>query len=173
MKLGMFLLASILGFSSANAALGARAKVMAKSGSKVKGTVEFKEMDDGSMKVTYNLSNLPKSQTLGMHIHEMADCTSKDGKSAGGHYAHMDSTGGTSTDFPAHYAGDLPAISSDSAGKSRGSFIVQNLSVNGENPINKRSVVIHNGPDDVTQPAAARIACGVIEGPQIAPKHTN
>lgn len=173
MKMYVVLLAGLISASTAWGALGARARVLSKNGSDVRGTVEFKELENGDMKVTYNLKNLPKSQTLGMHIHERGDCTSRDAKSAGGHYAYMDSVSGTSTDFPAHYAGDLPSITSDGSGKAKGSFIVSDLSISRDNAINNRAIVIHGGPDDINMPSAPRIACGVIVGPQIAPMHSS
>lgn len=172
MKLHVLVLGLIIGSSTAWGALGARATLMSKSGSDVKGSVEFKELESGEMKVTYHLKNLPKNQTVGMHVHEVGDCTSRDGKSAGGHFAHLHSEGGTSTDFPSRYAGDLPQITSDGEGKASGSYVVSNLSISGANAINKLAVVVHGGPDNVNAPSAPRIACGIIEGPQIAPQHT-
>lgn len=177
MKLKIILLSTLvgtfIGTSTAWGALGARAVMMSKSGSDVKGSVEFKELDNGDMKVTYNLRNLPKNQTVGVHVHEVGDCTARDAKSAGGHFAHIHSQGGTSADFPSHYAGDLPQVTSDGQGKARGSYVVSNLSINGSNAINKLAVVVHGGPDNVNAPAAPRIACGIIEGPQVAPRHTS
>jgi superoxide dismutase, Cu-Zn family len=167
MKFQVFLLATVLGLATASADMHAKARLSGKSGSKVKGTVEFMDIEGGSVKVTYNLSNLPKNQTLGMHIHEMGDCTSKDGKSAGKHFAQMETTGGTSTSFPEKYAGDLPSITSDSKGKAKGSFVATHLTITGNNAISKRSIVIHGGPDDVSSPSAERIACGVIVGPPV------
>lgn len=166
MKLSVFVLASIIGFT-ATAEITARAKMMRKSGSKVSGNVEFKDIDGTSIKVSYNLKNLPKNKILGMHIHESADCTAQDASSAGKHYLKIDEAGGTSTDAPGRYIGDLLQISSDSSGKAKGSFIAQRLSIIGENAISKRSIVIHSGPDNADLPASKRIACGVIEGPPV------
>lgn len=166
MKLHMFLIASLIGLT-ANADITARAKMMKKSGSKVSGTVEFKEVDGDSVKVTYNLKNLPKNQTLGMHIHEMADCTAKDASSAGKHYLKVNDMGGTSADSPGHHAGDLLQITSDSTGRAKGSFVAPNLTITGTNAISKRSIVIHDGPDNINEPAPKRIACGIIEGPPV------
>lgn len=166
MKLPIFLLASVIGLT-ASAEITARAQMMRKSGSKVSGTVEFKDVDGDSVKVTYNLKNLPKNQTLGMHIHEMANCTSKDAMSAGKHYLKLNEGGGTSTDSPGQHAGDLLQITSDSNGRSKGSFVAPNLTITGTNAISKRSIVIHDGADNVDEPAAKRIACGVIEGPPV------
>lgn len=168
MKLPVFLLASVIGMATASADLTAHSRVMGRSGSKASGTVSFKDVEGGSVKVSYSLKNLPKNATLGMHIHEMGDCSARDASSAGRHYVKLEDGHGTSTDAPDHYAGDLPAITTDSNGRAKGSFIAPNLTVAGTNAVSKHAIVIHDGDNDATMPAKARIACGVIVGPPIA-----
>jgi superoxide dismutase, Cu-Zn family len=167
MKANVFLLATLIGLATASADITAHARMIKKSGSKVTGTVDFKDIDGDSVQVKYNLKNLPKNTTLGMHIHEMPNCNSKDGSSAGRHYAKMEEIGGTSSNNQGHYAGDLLSITSDSAGRARGSFVAQHLTITETNAISKRSLVIHEGPDDINYPSSARIACGIIEGPPV------
>ncbi len=140
----------------------AEAKMEAKSGSKAKGTVMFEETAAG-LKVSYDLSGLAKSSKLGFHIHEKGDCGGKDAKAAGKHYKEIAPTGGTSTDNPQKYAGDLPEIDSDAQGVAKGSFEISQVSLKKDHPIEGLALIIHGGPDDVTKKSAPRIACGIIK----------
>lgn len=150
-------------FSFCNKFIGAFALIKGKSGSDVQGRVDFVQSESG-LQVIYDLNHLPKNKTLGFHIHEIGNCSSKDAKSAGKHFMKMtESGGGTSKDFPEKYAGDLPSISTDASGKSKGTFTVANLSINSMNSIKDRAVIIHSGPDDPNQKSAPRIGCGVIK----------
>ena len=167
MKLHLFFIASFVGLAGASADLSAHSRMIGRSGSKASGTVQFTDIDGGSVKVIYSLKNLPRNQTVGMHVHEMGDCSAKDASSAGPHYVKMENGNGTSMDAPDHYAGDLPAVTADGMGRAKGSFIVPHLSVAGANAVSKRSIVIHDGPNNINEPAAVRIACGVIVGPPV------
>ena len=160
-----FILISVITASAsfAFANLSAHSQLMARSDTKARGNVDFTQVPEG-LKIQYNLRNLPKNQTLGFHIHENADCFTKDARSAGGHFARVDSTGGTSLDNPAKYAGDLPSIQSDGSGKASGTFVVPDLSIDEtKNSIVNRSIIVHGGPDDPNEKSAKRIACGVIQ----------
>lgn len=139
----------------------ASALMAAKSGSQVEGKIDFEQTDKG-VKITYDLKQLPKSQTLGFHIHEKGDCSSVDAKSAGPHYAKTHDTGGTSLDFPGKYAGDLQPIASTAAGTAKGSFVAPELTMTDKNAIKDRAIIIHAGPDDISKKSAPRIACGMI-----------
>lgn len=143
----------------------AYAKMISKNGSDVEGFFDFKETSKG-VEVKYNLTGLPKNQSVGLHIHEKGDCSSSDAKSAGGHFAKVAPTGGTSKDFPERYAGDLPSIKADAAGESTGTFIVPDLvitsTMSSTHSINNRAIIIHGGADNVNQKSAPRIACGKI-----------
>ena len=55
----------------------------------VKGTVMFEAVDGGGMKVSADITGLPKDSTHAYHFHVFGDCTSDDGKSAGTHF-HFD-----------------------------------------------------------------------------------
>lgn len=140
----------------------AHADLEAKSGSKVKGMVHFEETADG-LKVSYDMSGLKAGKEHGFHVHEKGDCSSKDGKSAGPHYMKVADSPGTSKENPAKYAGDLPMIKADAKGMAKGEFVVKGLSVDQENPIKDRAIMVHGGPDDVKKPSAPRVACGVIK----------
>jgi len=160
----LIFVATLLSTASAfGAAKTASAAMMSKSDTKATGRVDFAQ-DPTGLTVNYDLRNLPKKQTLGFHIHESGDCSSKDAKSAGPHYAKLHgSGGGTSTDFPDKYAGDLPQVTTDENGSAKGQFRVQNLTLDGENAIQDRSIILHGGPDDIKKKSAPRIACGLIK----------
>ena len=59
-------------------------KIEAKSGSKLAGTARF-EAVEGGVKVTLHVTGVGKGHH-GAHIHQKADCSSADGKSAGDHF---------------------------------------------------------------------------------------
>ena len=139
----------------------AQAIVSPSSGSQVKGTVNFTE-HPGGMEVQYHLSGLTPNSRHGFHIHEKGKCDDPQAKSAGKHYIELSGKDGTSLDFPHHYAGDLPEIVADSFGNANRTVLVPNLTMNKTNPIADRAIIIHGGPDDLTQKSSPRIACGVI-----------
>lgn len=139
----------------------AHAEMKAASGSKVSGTIDITESNAG-IKIQYKLSGLNKNGKHGFHIHENGDCSSADAKSAGGHYHKLDESGGTSSNNPARYAGDMPEIKADKKGNAKGSFIVSGLSIDKNIPVLNHAIIIHGAPDDISKPSAPRIACGVI-----------
>ncbi len=126
------------------------------------GTVTFLETKAG-VKVQYNIRGLGKNARHGFHIHEKGDCSSPDGKSAGPHYHKIAETGGTSSDNPQKFAGDMPELKADKNGEASGSFFMRHISLSEQNPIIGRAVIVHGGKDDITKPSAPRIACGKIE----------
>lgn len=140
----------------------ATATLESKNKSTVKGTVNFTENASGGLDIHYTLEGLKKNQNHGFHIHEKGDCSSADGKSAGTHYMKVGETGGTSTDTPAKFAGDLPQIKADKNGKAEGTITVTGLTVDKNNPIDGRAIIVHGGPDDPSKASAPRVACGVI-----------
>ncbi len=140
----------------------AAAVMQPRNNSKAKGEVKFDETPEG-LKVTYKLQGLKPNANLGFHIHDFGDCSSKDAKSAGSHYAEIAPTGGTAADSPAKHAGDLPQVKTDSKGMAEGSFVAQQLSIDNEYPIAGRAIIVHGGPDDPSKKAPARIACGEIK----------
>ncbi len=117
--------------------------------------------------MTARAKMMSKNKSVGLHIHEKGDCSSHDAKSAGGHFAKVAPTGGTSKDFPGRYAGDLPSIKTDADGKSKGTFIVPDLviisTMSSEHSIKDRAIIIHGGADNVNEQSAPRISCGKIE----------
>lgn len=142
--------------------LTAVAKLEAKSGSQVTGTVTFTKIGD-EVKVVADIQNL-KPGKHGFHIHDKGDCSAPDASSAGGHFnpTHQHHGGPDSAE---HHAGDLGNIVADASGKAHLEWKGK-LDLSGPNSIIGRSVVVHEKEDDLkTDPAGnsgARIGCGVI-----------
>jgi Cu-Zn family superoxide dismutase len=149
------------------AALGgmqiAMALLESKSGSQVTGMVAFRQVGDEVL-VTGMVKNL-KPGKHGFHIHDKGDCSSPDAASAGPHFnpANQHHGGPTTAE---HHAGDLGNIEAEDSG------IVQlnlkaKLSLSGKDSIIGKSVVVHEGEDDLkTDPAGnsgKRVACGEIK----------
>ncbi|MDX1388707.1 MAG: superoxide dismutase family protein [Acidobacteriota bacterium] len=135
------------------------------------GTASFTTNDDGTISVYISLSNVPEGLHA-VHIHETGDCSSPDGKSAGGHWNPTTMDHGR-WGTPPHHLGDLGNAEVDEFGS--GALTVTTSSPGfwsigtGEiNDIMGKAIIVHAGVDDfATQPtggAGGRIACGVIGG---------
>lgn len=139
------------------------------------GTATFHE-SHGKLDIALKLKNLPPGQHA-VHIHEHAMCQAPDFKTAGGHFNPDMKQHGTENP-QGHHNGDLPqnvTIGPDGMGKA--SFKVAYLSLDPAAPDSIVSnggtaIMVHAAPDDMkTDPtgnAGARIACGVIPGPNTA-----
>jgi Cu-Zn family superoxide dismutase len=129
----------------------------------VAGTVTFTGGSDG-ITVIADITGL-KPGMHGFHIHEFGDCSSTDGKSAGGHYnpMHHEHAG---PDAANRHMGDLGNIEADASGKAHLQVTDKTLQLSGENSIVGHAVIVHEKADDLkTQPtgdAGGRLACGVI-----------
>jgi len=107
---------------------------------------------------------------LAIHIHEIGDCESLDGLSAGGHWNPTDEEHGKWGTSPFH-SGDIGNLLINEEGA--GALVVEDyykrwsISSSGKSNIIGRAIIIHSGVDDMhTQPSGAvgnRIACGTIE----------
>jgi len=139
----------------------AHAEMFSKNGSKISGMVHFKENKEGLI-VHYQINGFKKGKSYGFHIHENGDCSAQDAKSAGKHYMPIAPTGGTSLDSSQKHGGDLPQIEATHDGMNEGSFIVKEISLKEKNPILYKSIIIHDGPDNIKKKSAPKIACGVI-----------
>jgi Cu-Zn family superoxide dismutase len=132
-------------------------------GSQVKGTVIFKQTPIG-VKITADFTGLTPG-LHGFHIHEFGDCSAPDGTSAGGHFNPSDQPHGAMMDASRH-AGDMGNIMADAAGNSHIEFTDKMMTLNGENSIINKGMIIHKNEDDLkTQPtgnAGARVGCGTI-----------
>lgn len=131
--------------------------------SKVQGTVTFTKIG-GEIKVVADFTGLIGGKH-GFHIHEFGDCSSPDGKAAGGHFnpAKEPHAGHDATQ---RHVGDLGNIDADSSGKAHLELTDKMMTMSGENSIIGRGVIVHEKADDLkTQPtgdAGGRLACGVI-----------
>ncbi len=130
----------------------------------VHGTVTFTSTDEG-VRVVAEVHGLNPNGKHGFHIHEWGDCTAPDATSAGGHYNPEGHPHGLPPQTPRH-AGDLGNLQADEDGNAHYDLTVDNITIAGRrNPIIGRSVIVHAGEDDGSQPlgdAGPRIACGVI-----------
>ena len=111
------------------------------------GTITFRQSGD-NVKIHAELTGLPPGEH-GIHIHEKGDLSAADLSSAGGHYDpemhHLHGGPGTN---PMIHAGDLGNITADMSGKATLDLTVDDISLNGKNPIVGKSVIIHAKPDD-------------------------
>ena len=140
------------------------ANLKATAGNSVSGSVSFVKTDKG-VHITAQLAGLTAGDH-GFHIHEKGDCSSQDGKSAGGHFnPHKVNHG--EPDAAIRHVGDLGNITADAGGNAKYDRVDQLVSFDGTNSIIGKGIIVHAGADDLTtQPtgaAGARVACGVIE----------
>lgn len=143
--------------------------IFSNSGSNVSGTVEFMEKD-GVVNMVAHLTGL-KPGKHAIHIHENADCSAIDGKSAGGHWNPTDQPHGKWGAKTGYHRGDIGNLEADKYGEVIFKFSTDEWCVGcdykDKNIIGK-SVIIHEGVDDFTsQPsgnAGKRVACGEIQG---------
>jgi Cu-Zn family superoxide dismutase len=132
-------------------------------GNQVSGTVRF-VAEGNTVRVIAEITGLTPGKH-GFHIHEKGDCSAPDGSSAGGHFNPTGMPHG-SPDAEQHHVGDLGNLTADASGKATLDRAFAFLSLDGENSIVGRGLIVHAGADDLkTQPtgnAGARVACGVI-----------
>ena len=119
------------------------------------GKAVFTQMPTGGVVITVEVLGLPReSGFLGLHIHEVGDCTKPFDKT-GSHYNP------TGAEHPMH-AGDLPPLLNNDG---YAYLSVYDTRVQVEELIGK-SIIIHSMRDDFTsQPsgdAGQKIGCGVI-----------
>ncbi|KAK9767636.1 hypothetical protein K7432_002402 [Basidiobolus ranarum] len=147
-----------------------KAVAVLRGDSSVQGTVYFTQENENSpVKVEATLTGLAPGKH-GFHIHEFGDntngCTS-----AGGHYNPFAQTHGAPGDEVRH-AGDLGNIVASEDGQATLSVTDSLLKLTGPHSIIGRTVVVHEGEDDLgkgghelsstTGNAGGRQACGVI-----------
>jgi Cu-Zn family superoxide dismutase len=138
-----------------------------KSGSTAKGEVYFSE-ENGIVKMEAKFSGL-KPGMHAIHIHETSDCSSADGKSAGGHWNPTHQKHGKWGDAEGYHKGDIGNFEADANGN--GTIAMQTdewcIGCGDENKdIFGHGIIVHEGKDDFkTQPtgdAGGRVACGGI-----------
>ena len=134
-------------------------------GSSVRGAVDFVRKGN-SVVVTANLSGFGANTTHGIHIHEIGDCTARDGSSAGEHFNPTSSEHGGPGEGKRH-GGDLGNMTADDRGNIAAHVEVDGLAFGtGADSIIGRGLIVHANADDLkSQPSGnsgARLACGVI-----------
>ena len=140
-----------------------------KSGSTVKGTVEFSQMGDQVMMMAY-LSGLTPGEHA-IHLHETADCSSDDGKSTGGHWNPTYEPHGQWGSEKGYHKGDIGNFTADADGNATIHFMTDQWCMDCDDPTRNiigKAVIVHQGIDDlVSQPsgaAGARVSCtGIIQ----------
>jgi len=134
-----------------------------KGGSEVVGAVIFTEVD-GGVKIVADIGGLTPGKH-GFHIHEHGDCSAVDASSAGGHFNPTNKKHG-GPDSAERHLGDLGNIEANQYGFAHYERIDSDLSLNGEYSIIDKSVVVHEGEDDLTTDPSGnsgkRVACGEI-----------
>ncbi|ADI38584.1 Superoxide dismutase [Cu-Zn] [Waddlia chondrophila 2032/99] len=139
------------------------AVVQAKSGSEVVGAVDFIAVDNG-IRIIANIGGLEPGKH-GFHIHEHGDCSAHDASSAGGHFNPFNKKHGGPQSAERH-EGDLGNLEADEYGFAYYDEVIEGLKLNGEHSIIGKSIVVHEGEDDLeTDPSGnsgARIGCGEI-----------
>ncbi len=138
-----------------------------KNNSTVSGTVEFKE-EGGEVYMVADLFGLTPGEHA-IHLHEHADCSSDDGKSAGGHWNPTNEKHGKWGSEDGYHRGDIGNFTANEDGDASVKFATDEWCISCEDDkkdIIGKSVVIHEGTDDFTsQPSGAagkRVGCGAI-----------
>ncbi|MFD2726812.1 superoxide dismutase family protein [Hyunsoonleella rubra] len=141
----------------------------AKSETNATGNVVFKE-EDGSVTMTAIISGLEPGEHA-IHIHAKSDCSSPDGKSAGGHWNPTNTPHGKWGAMEGYHKGDIGNFIADENGNGTISFTTDQWCIGCGDPnkdIVGKGVIVHAGADDFTsQPsgaAGARVSCaGIIQ----------
>jgi Cu-Zn family superoxide dismutase len=138
----------------------------AKSGSKLAGKAVLTETE-GGVHVVLTVSGLDAGDH-GAHVHEKGDCSSPDGKSAGGHYNPQSKDHGLPGGDKRHL-GDLGNITIGKDGKGSLDITAPGANLKDNDPMSfvGRAIVVHAKKDDGGQPtgnAGDRVGCGVIKG---------
>ncbi len=131
--------------------------------SHVEGTVTFTKSGN-EMKIVADVTGLTPGKH-GFHIHEYGDCSSPDGKSAGGHFNPTNNPH-AGHDMAKRHEGDMGNLEADSSGKAHLELTDNMMTMSGERSIIGRGIIVHEKADDLhSQPtgnAGGRVACGVI-----------
>ena len=138
-----------------------------KSESTAMGKAEFSEVN-GIVSFDMKLSGLTPGMHA-VHIHEKADCSSPDGKSAGGHWNPTMEKHGKWGDADGFHKGDIGNVTADENGTAKISMETDEWCI-GCDDDNKnilgKAIIVHQGEDDyTTQPTGAaggRVSCGGI-----------
>jgi len=138
----------------------------AKSGSKLAGKAVLTETE-GGVHVVLSVTGLDAGDH-GAHVHEKGDCSSPDGKSAGGHFNPQSKDHGLPGADKRHL-GDLGNIVIGKDGKGSLDITAPGANLKDGDPMSftGRAIIVHAKKDDGGQPtgnAGDRVGCGVIKG---------
>ena len=144
-------------------------KLDQKNSSGVTGEVNFSEVNNITT-MTSTISGLTPG-THAIHIHMKSDCSSDDGKSAGGHWNPTSEKHGKWGDLEGYHKGDIGNFLADENGNATVSFKTDKWCIGCDDEksnILGKAVIIHQGEDDmISQPSGAagsRISCaGIIK----------
>ena len=140
-------------------------KVQTTNGADINGLVTLRE-NGSDVRIRGLLTGFEPDGAFGFHVHENADCSGKNFKTAGGHYAPNGHKHGY-PDSELSHKGDLGNLVSDSEGVVRIDKIVENTSLaDSGKTLKGQALIIHAEADDYTsQPSGdsgARIGCVAI-----------
>ena len=141
----------------------------AKSDSNVEGIINFTEKND-IVTMVGTITGLEEGEHA-IHIHEKADCSSPDGKSAGGHWNPTGQPHGAWGDSAGFHKGDIGNFKVNVNGRGTISMSTDDWCIgcgDETKDILGKAIIVHIGVDDLkSQPsgaAGARIGCaGIIE----------
>jgi len=139
-----------------------------KSESAVTGTAKFVETN-GVVYMTAKIKGLSEGSHA-IHIHDKGDCSSSDGKSAGGHWNPTAQPHGKWGAETGYHKGDIGNFNVENAGEETTvEFSTNEWCIGCGDPtkdILGKGVIVHQGVDDfVSQPSGAagsRVSCGGI-----------
>jgi Cu-Zn family superoxide dismutase len=139
-----------------------------KNDSGTSGLVTIKQVNNGKVELEAHIMGLnPGNHAI--HIHEKADCSSADGKSAGGHWNPTFENHGSWGNSKGFHRGDIGNFIADENGHGMMKFATDLWCLNCDDPIKNiigKSIIIHDGEDDlISQPsgaAGARVSCAGI-----------
>jgi len=152
--------------AEAPAQTGAVAVLAAKSASTLMGSATFVS-EAGQVTLVVEVEGVEPGEHA-VHLHEFGDCSSEDGKSAGGHWNPSHENHGQWDQAPFHL-GDIGNLSVGEEGRGTITLTTDRWSIGTgqDNDVVGRAVIVHAGVDDfTTQPTGAaggRIGCGVVQ----------
>lgn len=143
-------------------------EIASKSGSDISGQVVFTE-ENGEVTMVATIEGLAEG-THAIHIHETADCSSPDGKSAGGHWNPTFQPHGKWGSEKGYHKGDIGNFEANDDGMAKISMTTNEWCIgcgDEKKDILGHAIIVHDGVDDfVSQPSGAagsRIGCGIIK----------
>ncbi len=138
--------------------------LQAKNDSGIDGEVKLEAVEEG-VKVSVTVKDAPPGKH-GTHIHEKGDCSSPDGKSAGGHFNPKGVDHGLPDGAP-HHLGDLGNIEIGEDGTGTLVTTMKGATLDGgELSFIGRALIFHAKVDDGGQPtgnAGARLGCAELK----------